>query len=140
MENRKKFGYKKLRLTADYLYPSEEEEQQTSKNFNKKEPPKKPTKTDLDELKGQIIKEETEINEELFKNYFNFQKPTEMLKNLFNLNDENKNEQLVDVIKSGLIDLKNESKKMSEDEIKTEEPYKIVETVEKILKLNQQKQ
>ena len=49
MENRKKFDYKKLRLTDDYLYPSEGEEQQTSKNFNKKEP-KKSTKTDLDEL------------------------------------------------------------------------------------------
>ena len=39
-ENRKKFDYKKLRLTDDYLYPSEEEQQQTSKNFNKKEPSK----------------------------------------------------------------------------------------------------
>ena len=60
MENRKKFDYKRLRLTDDYLYLSEEE-QKTSKNFNKKEPPKTPTKTDLGELNEQIIKEETEI-------------------------------------------------------------------------------
>ena len=31
-----------------------------------------------------------------------------MLKNLYDLNDKNKNEELVDVIKSGLIDLKYE--------------------------------
>ena len=36
-KNRIKFDYKKLRLTDDYQYPSEEE-QQTSKKFNKKEP------------------------------------------------------------------------------------------------------
>ena len=70
-KNRIKFDYKKLRLTDDYQYPSEEEEQQTSKEFNKKEPLKKPTKTNFNEL-NEIIKEETEINKELFKNYFNF--------------------------------------------------------------------
>ena len=42
-KNRKKFDYKKLRLIDDYQYESEEEEQQTSK----KEPPMKPTKTDV---------------------------------------------------------------------------------------------
>ena len=43
-------------------------------------------------------------------------------------------------IKNGLSDLKDEIKKMSEDEIKTEKPYKIVDIVEKILKFNQLKQ
>ena len=38
------------------------EEQQTSKKFNKKEPPIKPTKTDVKEL---IIKEETDTDREL---------------------------------------------------------------------------
>ena len=89
-------------------------------------------------MNEQIFKEETEINKELFENYFNLQKPTEMLKNVSNLNDKNKNKQLVNVIKSKFIDLENEIKKMSEDEIKIDKPYKIVETVEKILKFNQQ--
>ena len=83
---------------------------------------------------------ETEMNEELFKNYFDFQMLSPMLKTLYNLNDKNKNKQLVDVIKSGLIDLKNEIKKMSEDEINTEKPHKIVDIIEKILKFNQLKQ
>ena len=51
-----------------------------------------------------------------------------------------KNNELVNVIKRGLIDLENEIKKMSEDEIKTEKPYKIVDIVKKILGSNKLKQ
>ena len=60
-----------------------------------------------------------------------------MLKHLHDLNDKMKNNLLVKTIKSGLIDLKNEIKKMSEDEIKIEKPHKIVDIVEKILKFNE---
>ena len=42
--------------------------------------------------------------------------------------------------KSGLNNLKNKIKKMSEDEIKIEKPYKIVDIVEKILKFNEKNQ
>ena len=61
-----------------------------------------------------------------------------MLKALYNLNDRKKNNLLVNTIKIGLSDLKNEIKKMSEDEIIIEKPNKIVDIVEKILKFNQQ--
>ena len=44
MENRKKFDNKKLRLTNDYQYESEKEQEQTSKKFNKKESPEKNNK------------------------------------------------------------------------------------------------
>ena len=91
-------------------------------------------------MNEQIIEGETEINKELFKNYFIFQKPTEMLKYLHDLNDKTKHNLLVKTIKSGLIDLKHEMEKMSEDEIKTEKPHKIVDIVEKILKFNQRNQ
>ena len=47
-----------------------------------------------------------------------------MLKTLYNLNDRNKNNQLVNTNKSGLSDLKNEIKKMSEEKIKTEKHTK----------------
>ena len=63
-----------------------------------------------------------------------------MSKYLHDLNDKMKNNLLVKTIKSGLIDLKNEIKKMSEDEIKIEKPYKIVDIVEKILKFNEKNQ
>ena len=65
---------------------------------------------------------------------------TVMLKTLYNLNDKKKNNVLVNTIKSGLSDLKNEIKKMSKDEIKNEKPYKIVDIVERILDFNRQKQ
>ena len=66
--------------------------------------------------------------------------PTTKLKSLFNLNDQVKNNLLVNTIKSGLTDLKNEIKKMSEVEIKNEKPYKIVNIVEKILVMNKSQQ
>ena len=53
---------------------------------------------------------------ELLKKYFSFQMPTEMLNTLYNSNKNNSNT-LVNVIKSGLSDLKNEIEKISEDEI-----------------------
>ena len=107
-KNRKKFDYKKLRLTDDYQYESEEEQEQTSKKSNKKEPPKKPTKTDLEELNELIIKKETGMNRELFKNYFKFKITTLRLKTLYNLNDRKKNNQLVNMIKNRLSYFKDE--------------------------------
>ena len=76
----------------------------------------------------------------LFKKYFSFQMPTEMLESIYNLNDKNKNNMLVSIVKSGLNDLKNEIKKMSEDEIIIEKPNKIVDIVEKFLEFNKQNQ
>ena len=87
-----------------------------------------------------INKEETDINRELFKKHFNFQRLSSMLKDLYQINDSEKNNKLVSVINSGLKDLKKEIKEMSEDEIKIEKPDKIVEIVEEILKFNKQKQ
>ena len=46
----------------------------------------------------------------------------------------------VNIINSGLKDLKEEIKKMSEEEINTEKPDKIVKLVEEILKFNKQNQ
>ena len=65
---------------------------------------------------------------------------TAMLKYLHNLNDRNKNNKSVDINKSKLIDLKSEIKTMSEDEIKNEKSYKIVDIVEKIFTFNKQNQ
>ena len=55
-------------------------------------------------------------------------------------NDKETNSKLVNIFNSGLKDLKEEVKKMSEAEIKTENPDKIVEIVEKILEFNKQNQ
>ena len=76
------FNYKKLRLTDHHLYESEEEEkeQQTSKNLDKKESPKKPTQDDLHEFNEWVNKKETRINSEIFQKYFSFQRFSDMLK------------------------------------------------------------
>ena len=70
-KNRIKLDYKKLRLTDDYQYPSEEEE----------------TKTDMNKFSKYIAEEETDINEELFKRHFNFQRPSDIFNSLNNIND-----------------------------------------------------
>ena len=50
--------------------------------------------------------------------------------------NKNKYDKLINVIKSGLSDLKDEIKEMSEDEIENEKLDKILEIVEKILDFN----
>ena len=47
---------------------------------------------------------------------------------------------VINVIKSGLSDLKNGIKKMSKNEIENEKPDKVVDIVEKILQFNKQNQ
>ena len=97
-------------------------------------------KTDLNEISKYIAEEETDINEELFKKYFKIEKPSDMLMYLNKTNDKEKNNELVNMINSGLKDLEEEIKKMSEEEKRIEDPELIVEIVEKILKFNKQNQ
>ena len=59
-----------------------------------------------------------------------------MLKLLYTTKEKAKNNELVNVINSGL----KEIIKMSKDEKKIEKPNKIVEIVEEILKFNKQQQ
>ena len=100
---------------------------------------KKKTITDPNAFNEQISKEETDINIQLFKKHFKFQRPSDMLKPLYKANTCQNNE-LVSVISSGLKDLKEETKEMSEEEIKIEKPDKIIKIVEEILRFNKQKQ
>ena len=87
-----------------------------------------------------IDKEETDINKELFKEHFNFQRPIDMLKYLHQANDRAKNNKLVSVIICRLEGLKKKIREMSEEEREIEKPDKIVKIVKKILKFNKEKQ
>ena len=60
---KKKLNYKKLRLSDNYQYSSEEEQQEEQK----------PTKDYYKTLIKQIIDEETNINNDSFNKYFKFQ-------------------------------------------------------------------
>ena len=131
-KNKKKVDYEKLRLSDNYQYSSEEEQERQEK-----------TKTDMNEIieiNEYIAKEKIDLNEELFKKYFNFQRPTDIFMLLNKTKDKTKNIELVNVINSGLKDLKEKMKKISEAEIEIEDPESIVEIVEKILKFNEQNQ
>ena len=72
IKNKTKPDYKKLRLTDDYEYLSEEE---------------KKTIINLNAFKEWIIKKEANINSELYRQYFNYQTPSALLNDLHNLKD-----------------------------------------------------
>ena len=127
-KNRIKLDYKKLRLADIYDYPSDEEQEKIQEE----------TITDANEFNEWIIKKGADINGELFTKHFNFQNSSDMLKNLYEINDKEK-KKLVNVINSGLKDLKEEIKEMSDEERKIEEPDKIVKIVEEILRFIKQK-
>ena len=108
--------------------------------YLKKKEEQEKTKTDMNEVIKNIAKEEMDINEELFKKYFEIQRPSDMLKYLYQTNDKEKNHELLNIINSGIKDLKKENKKMSKEERKIEKPDSIVKIVKKIIKFNKQKQ
>ena len=131
--NKKIYYYKKLRLD-DYQYESEDEEkkqQQTSKKSDKKKPPKKTTKEYLREFNEWVDRKETCISSETFQKFFNFQRPSNMVKGVYTTNDKKKN----NMIKSVSSDLKNKIEDMSEEEKEIEKPNKIIDVIEKFLSL-----
>ena len=83
-KDKKHFYYKKLRLTDDYQYQSQEKEneQQTSKKPDKKEPLKKPTKDNVSKFNEWVNEKEASINSEIFQKYFSYQRPSDMFKDL----------------------------------------------------------
>ena len=63
-----------------------------------------------------------------------------MFKLLYKTNNKKKNKELVNMIKSGLRDLKDEIEKMSEDEKVIEKTNEILDIVEKIIEFNEKVQ
>ena len=94
----------------------------------------------MSEFNKWVNREETDINFEVFKKRFNFQRPSDMLKAVYTTNDKNKNSNLVNVIKSGLSYLKNEIEDMGEEEKQIEKPNEITDVVERYPEFNKQKQ
>ena len=63
-----------------------------------------------------IKKESKDINYDLFKEYFNFSVPSALAKKLYEIKNKIKNNELVKAINNKWSNLKDEIKKMSEDE------------------------
>ena len=87
-----------------------------------------------------INKNKENINNELFKEYFDYSNPDTMIKRLKNVNDEiNKN--MVESINKSLNKMKKIIKNVPENKtFKIEENKKIIDFVERILDLNRDKQ
>ena len=73
---------------------------------------------------NEIIADEKDINNGIFSNYFKYQKPSFLVKDLINAK-QNKNEKLVNNINNGLIDLRNDSNMKEIPE--NENPEKVAE-------------
>ena len=128
--------YKKLALKEDLKF--EKSIGETVKLKNQKDNfSETPEQKDFIEY---IENKSKTINYNLFKEYFNFEPSTVLTKQLYKIKNKKENNELVNVIKSGLIDLKDEIKKMSKEEIENEKPDKILKVVEEILKFKKQKQ
>ena len=95
----------------------EDEKKKKIKKPDKKQSPKKATKIDANKYNELINENEADINSGIFKKHFSFRRPSNMLKAVYTTTDRTKNAKLVNVIRSGLSDLKNETQKMSDDEI-----------------------
>ena len=111
-KNKIKLNYKQLRLSDEYLYsPEEEQEKQDKKQEKQKEQDEK--SFNLDEFIEQIFnKEKLPITNELFKKHFKLEKPIFMHKVLHKTrNDTEKNSKLVNIFNSGLEELKKKLKK-----------------------------
>ena len=68
------------------------------KKLIKKNHLKKPIKDDVSKFNEWVTKKETDINYELIKKYFKFQKLSDMLKVIYTKKDKKKNNKLVNMI------------------------------------------
>ena len=64
-----------------------------------------------------IERNSKDINNDLFKEYFDFSTPNDLAKKLFEIKDTKKNSELVKEIKNRWSSLKDETQKMSNEEI-----------------------
>ena len=99
-------------------------------------------RTKLRRQELEIIKDkEKNINNDSFKKYFKYQSPSNMYNSLSDIKNTEKHNTSVNLIKSGLIDLKKDIKNESKYDVnKIEEMYKLEVIVELILNFNDQTQ
>ena len=87
---------------------------QKKKNEKKNKNQKKKESKNL----SNILRINQRTNYDLFKDYFKFVVPSALVKKLYEIKNKKKKNKLVNVIKSGLSDLKDRIKEMSDDEKK----------------------
>ena len=83
--------------------------------FQIKEESEEESEDDFKKFTKYIKNESKGLNYDLFKNYFNFEGPGALTKQLYETKSKNKNNKLVKEIKNRWSNLKDEVTKMSED-------------------------
>ena len=149
-KKKKKLDYKQLKISGDYRYSSEEEQEEQEEQKNqeyqeeqeKQEEKQEKQKEESEESKflKYIENKSKDINYFLFKHYFNFTYPSDLVKKLFEIKDKKKNNDFVEEIKNRWSKIKDEIEDMSKDERKNKGLDKILEIVKEILKFNEQNQ
>ena len=103
----------------------EEKSEEESEDESEKESEEERVKKFIEYIEN----ESKDINYDLFKDYFKFVVPSALVKKLYEIKKKKKKTKLANVIKSGLSDLKDRIKEMSEDEKQIEQPDKISKIV-----------
>ena len=83
-----------------------------------------------------IEKESKDIDNDLFKKYFDFSTPVALTKKLSEIKDARENSRFVKEIKNRWSNLKDKIEEMSKEEIKNEKPNEILGIINEILSLN----
>ena len=116
----------------DNTFKTKKEESEEDSEENKLEK----IKDDYKKFIKYIENESKGINYDLLKKHFKYVVPNALVKQLYETKNGKKNNELVNVINSGLSDLKDEIKEMSKDEIEIEQPAEILNIVEEIYDFN----
>ena len=106
---------------------------------NKKKQDKKPLNPQ-EMIEWMINKEDSHVNNELFKKHFKIETTSLMYKVLHRTYDKEKNNVLVSIFNNGLKDLKGEIQKMPKEETEIEKPDEILRVVEIIFDFNKHNQ
>ena len=124
-----------FRIKVMYL-KQKKKNQKKNQKMNRKKTSQKKIKDGYKKMIKYIENESKGINYDLFKDYFDFLVPSALAKKSFETKNKNKSNRLVKLIKNRWSDLKDEIKKMSEDEKEIEKPDKILKIVEEVLDFN----
>ena len=80
-----------------------------------------------------IERKSKDINNDLFKNHFDFSTPAALTKKLFETKDARENSKFVTEIKNRWSNLKDKTEEMSKEEIKNKKSNEILEIINKIV-------
>ena len=146
-KNKKKLDYKQLKISGDYRYSSDEEQEEQEEQKEQEEQEKQEEKQEKQKEESEeskflkyIENKSKDINYFLFKHYFNFIYPSDLVKKLFEIKDKKENKDFVEEIKNSWSKIKDEIEDMSKDERKSKGLDKILEILKEILKFNEQNQ